>query len=273
MFNKILVPLDGSELAERALAPAFALAQQAEGGVLLLRVAAPQPLVASTTPLHGDYGLTLPVQTSDEAQTEAESYLKIVRQDKAPHGLSVWLEAVKGGVAEAIVDTAADIHIDLIVMSSHGYSGITRWVLGSVAEKVLHKAPCPVLVVRSPRPLRHLLVPLDGSALSEAVEQLDQIEKGLGQRVVEDMREAAGRYLRGLAEKHRRAGLALKTAVVDEPAAASILDYTEMHAVDLIAMSTHGRTGIPRWIYGSVTEKVLHGDSHSMLIIRPQGGS
>jgi len=302
MFNKILVPLDGSELAERALAPAFALAQQAEGGVLLLRVAAPQPLVASTTPLHGDYGLTLPVQTSDEAQTEAESYLKIVRQDKAPHGLSVWLEAVKGGVAEAIVDTAADIHIDLIVMSSHGYSGITRWVLGSVAEKVLHKAPCPVLVVRSPRPLRHLLVPLDGSALSEAallpaldvaaslgaevtllravhtaaseaVEQLDQIEKGLGQRVVEDMREAAGRYLRGLAEKHRRAGLALKTAVVDEPAAASILDYTETHAVDLIAMSTHGRTGIPRWIYGSVTEKVLHGDSHSMLIIRPQGGS
>ncbi len=109
MFEKILVPLDGSELAERALAPAFTLAQQAEGGVLLLRVAVPQSLLASSRPVYADYGVTLPAQTSAEAQTEAEIYLRTTRQDRAPRGLSVWLEVQSGGVAEAIVDTAADI--------------------------------------------------------------------------------------------------------------------------------------------------------------------
>jgi len=300
MFNKILIPLDGSELAERALEPAFTLAQQAEGGVLLLRVAAPQPLLASTRPVYGDYGITLPVQTSAEAQTEAESYLKTTRQDKAPRGLSVWLEVQSDGVAEAIVDTAADIHCDLIVMSSHGYSGVTRWVLGSVAEKVLRKAPCPVLVIRAPRPIRRVLVPLDGSPLAEAalqpalalaagfgaevtllrvigapeaevLKQLDQIEKGLSQRVLEDMSAAAKTYLRDLSDRRRRAGVEIKTTVVDGSAAAGILDYAETRDMDLIAMSTHGRTGLQRWIYGSVTEKVLHGTQQSMLVVRPSG--
>jgi len=194
----------------------------------------------------------------------------------------------------------ADIHCDLIVMSSHGYSGVTRWMLGSVAEKVLRKAPCPVLVIRSSRPIWRVLVPLDGSPLAEAalqpalavaaglgaevtllraigapeaevLKQLDKVEKGLSQRVLEDMSAAAKTYLREVSDRHRRAGAEIKTAVVDGSAAAGILDYAEARDMDLIAMSTHGRTGLQRWIYGSVTEKVLHGAQHSMLVVRPSG--
>jgi len=205
-------------------------------------------------------------------------------------------EVREGSVAEIIVDSAAAGKVDLIVMSSHGYSGLTRWVLGSVAEKVLRGAPCPVLVIRSPRPVRRILIPLDGSALSEQaltpglslaaglgaevtllraiprvdvkeIEQLDQAERGLGRRLEEELREDAGQYLRNLAAARPEMGI--KTAVVNEPAADSILDYAEKHATDVIAMSTHGRTGLGRWVYGSVTEKVLRGAHHSMLVVRP----
>ena len=298
MFTKILVPLDGSELAERALVPAFALAQQSEGGVLLMRVAVPQFAATTTTPIYGDYGLTPPVQTAEEAQTESENYLKQVRTEQAPRGLAVWLEVLQGNVAEAIVDRAAAVDVDLIAISSHGYSGLRRWMLGSVAEKVLYQAPCPVLVIRSPCPIRRILIPLDGSPLSEQalppaldmaaslgaevtlvravhtlasddIARLDDVEKGLGQRVVEDLRLEAEQYLAEAAEKYGRPELGLTTAVVDEPAATSILDYADARAIDLIAMSTHGRTGLQRWIYGSVTEKVLHGAQYSMLIARP----
>jgi nucleotide-binding universal stress UspA family protein len=201
-------------------------------------------------------------------------------------------------VAEVIMDTAAAEKADLIVMSSHGYSGITRWVLGSVAERVLGGAPCPVLVIRSPKPLQHVLIPLDGSSLSEQalapglavaaslgaevtllravpraeageIREFDKIERGLGQRLVEEIREDAEGYLRCLAAARPHPGIEIKTVVTFEPAADSLLEYVEGHAIDLIAMSTHGRTGLARWRYGSVTEKVLHGSHHSMLIVRP----
>ncbi len=296
MFSKILVPLDGSELAERALEPAFTLARQAQGEVRLLRVCAPEKILVPNSPAIGGYGLLWPDQSLEQAEQEARSYLASIQKSKAPHPLAVHPEVREGGVAEIIVDTAAAGKADLIVMSSHGYSGLTRWVLGSVAEKVLRGAPCPVLVIRSPRPARHILIPLDGSALSEQaltpgldlaaglsaevtllraiprvdaqeIEQLDQAERGLGRRLEEELREDAGQSLRNLAAT--RPEMRIKTAVVNEPAADSILDYAEKHATDVIAMSSHGRTGLGRWVYGSVTEKVLRGAHHSMLVVRP----
>jgi nucleotide-binding universal stress UspA family protein len=298
MFNKILIPLDGSELAERALEPAFALARQAEGEVLLVRVSALERLLVPDLHGIGGYGLLWPDQSLARAEEEGAAYLKSVQTRKAPQNLPVRAEVFEGGVAEVIMDTAAAEKVDLIVMSSHGYSGITRWVLGSVAERVLGGAPCPVLVVRSPRPLRHVLIPLDGSPLSEQavapglavaaafgaevtlfraipkvdvweMRELDQAEHGLGWCLAENVRKEAEDYLSNVIAAHPHPGLEAKLEVMFDPAAESILEYAETHEIDLIAMSTHGRTGLARWVYGSVTAKVLHGSRHSMLIVRP----
>ena len=298
MFNKILVPLDGSELAERALEPAFALARQAEGEVLLVRASAPERILIPDLHTSGGYGLLWPDQSLERAEEEAAEYLKSLRAVRAPRDLPVRAQVFEGAVAEVIVDTAVAEKAGLIVMSSHGYSGITRWVLGSVAERVLGGAPCPVLVIRSPRPLRHVLIPLDGSRLSERavapglalaaglgaevtlfraipkvdvqeMRQLDQAEHGLGWRLAEEIREETESYLHTVTAAHPHPELEIKRVVMFDPAAESILEYAEGHEIDLIAMSTHGRTGPARWVYGSVTEKVLHGSHHSMLIVRP----
>ena len=102
--------------------------------------------------------------------------------------LDVQIEVRRGDVAEAVAEAAAEHGADLIVMSSHGYSGFTRWLLGSVAEKALRIAPCPVLVVRSPEPLRHMLIPLDGSPLSEVARSMRQNKLGCLPVVVDENR-------------------------------------------------------------------------------------
>jgi nucleotide-binding universal stress UspA family protein len=293
MFTKILVPLDGSKLAERALEPALALARQVEGKLILLR--APAADMVLLPDMAAGYA---PAEAYDAPHDSAREYLLTQQQQWAYAGVPIHTRVAEGSVADVIVDTAAAEKADLIVMSSHGYSGITRWVLGSVAERVLHAAPCPVLVVRSPKLIRHVLIPLDGSALAEravapglelaagvqaevtllraiptveaeVLERLEQVEQGLGQRLQSDLYDEADEYLARVAAAHRPAGLLLKTLVVTEHPAEAILDYVEYHGVDAVAMSTHGYTGLKRWTYGSVTEKVLRGArTCSVLVVR-----
>lgn len=296
MFNKILVPLDGSELAERALAPAFKLGAQAEDQVLLLRAVI--PLVPEVY-IEGGYKMPWLDQALELRHREALDYLETIQKSRSLTQPRVRVKAVDGEVAEVLLDTAAAEQVGLIVISSHGYAGITRWMLGSVAEKILHGAKCPVLVIRSPQPIRHMLIPLDGSELSEMalapglavaaglgcdvtllravkrvatseIDQLDQYERGLGRRLVEDIHNEAEDYLSHLATNYRSSEIRIKTIVVHEPAADSILQYVERHGIDMIAMSTHGRTGLQRWVAsrGSVTEKVIRGGQHSMLVVR-----
>jgi nucleotide-binding universal stress UspA family protein len=184
------------------------------------------------------------------------------------------------------------------VMSSHGYSGLARWLLGSVAEKVLRGADCPVLVVRSIMPITRILITLDGSPLSAHVlepamqiarrtladvtllralppldpyelQAMDAHEAGLGQRLREELRDQAQTYLWSAAEPYARQGMTIHTVVEYGEAAQTIMDYAERAEIDLIAMATHGRTGLRRWRYGSVTEKVLRATGRSMLVVRP----
>ena len=298
MFGKILVPLDGSELAERALEPAYALSRQAEGSLILLRGVAPEKILVPDMHLFGGYGVIWPDQSLAKCMEEAQAYLETIRKTKAESNVTVRAQALDTDPAEAIVDIAAEEGVDLIVLSSHGYSGLTRWVLGSVAEKVLSIAPCPVLVLRSAMPIRKVLVTLDGSPLSEhalapglaaaaglgaeaavlrviepvgkkEIMYLDGVERGLGQRLVDEIRDESQNYLRDALAKEQWPGLTVKAVVVPGAPAETILNYAETHDIDLIAMSTHGRTGLKRWAYGSVTGKVLRGFGGSMLITRP----
>lgn len=297
MFNKILVPLDGSELAEQALRPAVTLARKLDGEIMLLSAAVVKYAVVTETTGYGMSQVEEPHAYTHERLT---SYLQEVQQK-----LSVYLQSsvkvVEGDAASVIVDAAVDEDVDLIVMSTHGRSGLSRWILGSVTEKVLRQAPCPVLVLHEATPLRNILITLDRSMLSEyALEpgleiarglgscvtllsaesddeidprfftELDKVESGLGGKARDDFYRRTEIYLQRTAKRlqptvEQRIEIAPKRGL----AAPTILDYIESHDIDLVVMATHGRTGLSRWRYGSVTEKVLHGAKCALLIVRP----
>jgi nucleotide-binding universal stress UspA family protein len=177
MFQRILVPLDGSQRAEQALPVAARIARSTGGSILVLRVVSiPSDfqVYSSVTPAV--------VQSALEAeQEEAESYLAGLTNQSVLAGLPVHTQVVVGTdqAARSILSTITDQHCDLVVICSHGYTGIKRWALGSVAEKVVHLSPVPVLLLRADHALPlHItaqqqgviraLVPLDGSAEAKA---------------------------------------------------------------------------------------------------------
>lgn len=302
MFHKILVPLDRSQLAEYALQPAAQLAAAANGQVILLHAVNTEPI---ETPEVMGYSLQHPSLSlpQDRHREAGQAYLDGVEtRMRRLRGDVYWQSLLLDGeAASTIVDVAADEGVDLIVMSTHGYSGLTRWLLGSVTEKVLRVAPCPILVVRDERPIAKIVITLDGSSLSEMalapgfavarafgaevwllmveadvdfigqedVAALDQVKPGLGDLYAESYYQRAEAYLEEIALRHREAGYTVQTAVFQGAAATQILDFAEHHQIDLLVMATHGRSGLRRWAYGSVTEKVLRKAEAAMLIIRP----
>lgn len=162
-FNKILVPLDGSELAETALAPAQALAEALSADVVLLRV-----IVPLSIKLDPDLYQRLIVS----GQNDAKVYLNSIQSRSLFSSIRLKSEAVVGKAAESIINYAQENEIDLIVMSSHGRSGIGRWVYGSVADKVLHQTAIAIAIIYPQVETElfaqeRLLVPLDGSMQAE----------------------------------------------------------------------------------------------------------
>jgi nucleotide-binding universal stress UspA family protein len=146
MFKRILVPLDGSAFAEQVLPTAEMLAKCGEGEIELVRVAIhPSTYVHFPDP-------TMLADLYDSDQTRCVDYLKHVADDMADRtGLCPHTAVLEGPVADCIVDYATEIGADLIVMSTHGRTGMERWLLGSVAEKVVRGAHGPVLLIR-PQP-------------------------------------------------------------------------------------------------------------------------
>ncbi len=140
MYKKILVPLDGSSLSEAALSHAGVLAKALAAQVLLLRV-----VVFPDQDL-GD----IPIQyaASNEVLEEMKRYLEHAATDLRRAGVSVTCYAESGRVADTILDFAEHHNVDLIVMSTHGRAAAIRWLMGSVADKVIHSARVPVLLIR-----------------------------------------------------------------------------------------------------------------------------
>jgi len=187
MFKRILVPLDGSPCAERAIPIATRIAQASGGSITFLRVV--------TTTINGAWvameSPQLMQKTFEVDRANANDYLTAIAQSPALIRVEISLEVLAGGPAQAILSAADSNKVDLIVMCSHGDTGLKRWVLGSVAQKVARNSPVPVLVLREGGnqqgrrqapplhstplpPLRprgvhplHVLVPLDGSSLAE----------------------------------------------------------------------------------------------------------
>ncbi len=175
MFKRILVPLDGSTLAERALPVAARLARASEGSITLVRVISTTPATLPSAP-----GRPNLVQTVSESDRQlAASYLEGVIDTEVLKGIHVKTEVSVGLIAPIILSIAASSLADIIVMCSHGFTGVTRWMMGSVAEKIARYADVPVLILRAggsipTEQFQHepegprILVPLDGSQNAEA---------------------------------------------------------------------------------------------------------
>jgi nucleotide-binding universal stress UspA family protein len=181
MFKRILVPLDGSARAESALPVAARIARTYGGSVILLQV-------VETLREYGAYLKTI----IDEEKADAQSYLKGVAKSDELAGVEVEVKVLAGAIGPTILETARTTHANLVVLCSHGYTGMQRWMLGSVSEQIARHAPLPVLILRegatlsmlSPQKPVRALVPLDGSPFSEAVfEPVSYLVSGLAYSV------------------------------------------------------------------------------------------
>lgn len=300
MFKKILVPLDGSELAEGSLPLAQEIARRSGATLHLLHVAqdAPMPLPEfryGTPNPYSFIGLTRAYRS--EAKLYLEGLVTVLEKD----GVTAVYRLAEGDVANAILDVAGD-GFDLLIMTTHGYGGMSKWLLGSVAEKVVGHAACPVLLVRGQRPLSKILVPLDGSPYSETAlpvgTALAELMSGTLTclHIVEPENDVPNALIGRLGlidsdwdvwiEKHRTEhsreycesvakSLSVRTAVPinmvirKDSAAEGILSYAMQNDFDVIVMSTHGRSGLSRWVMGSVTERVMRHSKGHLLVIRP----
>jgi nucleotide-binding universal stress UspA family protein len=288
MLKILLVPTDGSALAARAIPYATALARAANAKIILWRALdalqasrEPDAELAAGTQLDADTGKVY------QQRVEVESYLH---------------HSYFEDVGEAIVETATKREADLIVMSTHGRSGIGRVIYGSVADKILRLATQPVMLIPAncerawptDRPPR-ILVPLDRSelaskALGPAVELCDQLG---GELILvhvvpfptyaysdvyvytafdlEADVAAATAELEATADSLRLGGRVVRAKVTNGFPTATIADIAREEQADLIAMATHGRGGLARVVLGSVATATLQRAGRPVVLVRPVG--
>jgi nucleotide-binding universal stress UspA family protein len=267
-----LTPLDGSPTAEAVVPWVRALAR-----VLRLRIVL--------------------VMVEPEDRDTARRYLDGIA---AALGESIQIDrrVVSGeDVAARLLELADEEDAELILLATHGRSGFDRWRLGSVADELVRASTRPVLVIRAGAAaaptadvrLARILVPLDGYAEAEAalaparaiaaggqaiidlvhvVPEMWSAVAGIAAGAARQLDAAAGDYL-----DHVRTRLvsdvSAESHVLHGSTATALLDYAESSGADLIAMSTHGRGGVARWALGSVADRVLHGTTHPLLLVRP----
>lgn len=297
MYRRILVPLDGSKTAEKVLPYVRSLAGSLKIAVELIGVIDIAELaihISADNARHIDHVI-------EDSARRSEEYLKGVASTFA--GASVRCTAEKGRAEEVIIEKAKVVSGTLIAMATHGRSGISRWLLGSIAEKVVRGANNPVFLVRANEEIKaegettpnSIIVPLDGSELAESIlPSVVELAKANKLKVIllrsysvrqvlhsyedyiPDLNEleaksksAASSYLDSKVQQLKREGLVDVLSVVLEGGAAEIIiELAKGSPNSLIAMCTHGRSGIRRWVLGSVTEKVFRHSGNPVLVIR-----
>ncbi|MDZ7779986.1 MAG: universal stress protein [Gemmatimonadota bacterium] len=298
-MKQVMVALDGSSFAEQALGPAIDIANRAGGRLDLVSVCNP----ADAGPALADVELSL--------EEEVSRYLDDVREKIGPHDdLEVEARVLTGYPAAALVEEVEERRVDLAVLSTHGRGPVSRAWLGSVADRFVREAPCPVLLVRpdetdgaadfnEPFEVRHVVVPMDGSEVGEAVlERAAEMARLFGARIT--LFSAVGRrelinrdfvphveyvtYDRLLSDRVAQARTELEeirerlrtreitadvVVVEDSNPATAILEFVSSEKPDLVAMGTHGRKGMARMVLGSVADKVVRSATTPVLLVRP----
>jgi nucleotide-binding universal stress UspA family protein len=293
---RVLVPLDGSRLAENSLVYLDALRGLGESEVLLLSVVDEAE----------DFHSLRPEEAREREANLLSTYLREVAADVEEHlGISVETKVVTGSPATCVLEEAAGYSPDLLVISTHGRSGISRWRLGSVADKVIRGAACNTLVVgpkasertvwldaRIMEAFKAILVPLDGSSLAEEtlpvaatfaesfgssihlvrVVPIPTVADGVGEGaympdLLNTLVESAQAYLENAADRLGRQDV-ITSALVGS-AAAQLEEYAKESGIDLVIMTSHGRSGFVRTALGSVTDRMLGGPA-PVLVVRPR---
>jgi nucleotide-binding universal stress UspA family protein len=295
MYTRMLIPLDGSQVAEQVLPYARCLAKALTIPVDLLEVADIETLRLLANPERGRYLDTL----LSEKMENSESYLETVAQSF--EGTPVTCIVEKGKAEDVVIERAAADKGTLIVMATHGRSGIQRWVLGSVTDKVLHGSNNHLFLIRAQDQakaegealLKKVIVPLDGSPVAEMVlPYVIDLAKKMRLEVVlvrafalpaatADEYQTYTDELIGLIEAEARDYLAEKvkemkgkglqnvsSAVNVGYGAEEIITLARKTPDNFIAMCTHGRSGVKRFVLGSVTDRVVRHSGDPVLIIR-----
>jgi nucleotide-binding universal stress UspA family protein len=279
MFRAILVPLDGSALADYALAWAVPLARRTDATLHLARVVEPPTAWLAPPTIGSPY---LPDRFHDEALRAMAETAAIHLQATARHlsqtGLRVEVAQLDGFTTSALLDYERSAHIDLVTMCGRGRGGLVRLIFGSVADDLVHNGSAPVLRVRSfgaPTTFPQALAPLDGSPHAEAA--LDVVEQLAHHEVVRAVRllrvigaaeegPEAESYLAAVAKRLERSGIACRYQVVMGKVAQSIRE--QAGADHLVVMATRGREGLARIVRGSVADKVACGNVAAVLAVR-----
>ena len=297
MFDRVLVTLDGSKLAEQMLPYAMLLARGLKAHLELLRI---------IEPVGPDVASSAGGEQMDEAivgmRAGAQGYLDGVAAPLKGSTMPVSCTVQEGPPAVQIVTEAERQPGTLVAMSTRGRSGAARWLLGSVTDKVLRAADCPLLTVRARDEgaavqevrLSRLIVPLDGSAVAEAVlPYVIGMARGLDLDVtlirvqtfnvqymevlpvapdtwVEEVEGHAMEYLSGVGKSLREKGVqTVEERLLHGVPAVGIVQMTREYTGSLVAMTTHGRSGLGRWIVGSVTDRVVRDSGAPVLVVRP----
>jgi nucleotide-binding universal stress UspA family protein len=288
MLKKILIPLDGAKLSEAALDQGRELALAFGSELHLLGVCG--------GPEEKYCGLM-----RGYLDKKAED----VRRDFLGKDLSLKVVVLSGEAAGQVIDYARRERMDLLVIVSHGHSGIMPWTMGGTANKIIHEAPVPVLLLRAAaakkrRPgsiFARLLLPLDGSEAGETalpyvleiaaklkskVTLLSVVESGqhvhtiggldyirFPEQQVQKMRQDLSAYLDGAVKKFRDRGVEARAELTTGHAAEEIIKRAKAAGVRLVAMSSHGKSGLRQWVFGSVSNKVLHAGKAHLLLVKP----
>ena len=296
MYSRILIPLDGSKVAEQVVPYARNLAKTLILPVELFQALDAEALESLASPGQGRYVDTL----VNERRTSSSEYLQTVGKSFKQIPVSCTLEI--GKPEDLILDKAAADAQTLVVVATHGRSGFQRWVLGSVADKVLHGVANDLFLIRATEQgntegaatLSKVIVPLDGSPLAEKVlPRIVELGKqmplevilmrayalppaiapneypGYGQELFDQLETEAKDYLSEKAKELAAQGLSKISSVVDMGYGAEEITALAHKTPDnFIAMCTHGRSGVKRWALGSVTDRVVRHSGDPVLIIR-----
>ncbi len=296
MFKRILVPLDRSALAESVLPHTVAVAAVFQSQVTLLHVLDPVHMT--------DYARTVDAFEWQMHRAEAEKYLAEMVARMRDAGVDVESVIMEGDAAERVVEHARLAKCDLIILSSHGQSGLSGWSVSSVVQKIILRAYTSIMIVRAYQsglsPLtglryHRLLLPVDGSQRAECVlpptemlarahaaqalfvhvvrrpemprrTPLSPADAELVERVVERNRGEAERYLDEL--KARLSGNAETRLTVRDSVEATLHELVDQEKADLVILSAHGYTGETRWPYGGVVTSFLSHGTTPLLIIQ-----
>ncbi len=279
MINAIIVPMDGSELAEQVLPCAGQFAQHTGAGLLLLQV--------------------LPADTSAALKAETFAYLDEVAKNL---DYRVQTEIRLGNPANEIMAAAGTVPEPIIAMTTHGRGGLGRLLYGSVADQVVRDGNVPVLLIRSgavpeaPCAIHSILVPLDGSAYSEVAlpyaAELARVfgadlwlaqvadttsvteDPAVAAKLAEEYQQAmrdANAYLHTLADRFGRDGIRVHPRVLAGFTEDELLRFEKETAADLIVMASHGRSGLRRFGSRSLAERLLRLGTAPVLMVRPAG--